>query len=58
MFIIYSYFRVLAGEDGTRPSIASNRDGKDLTEAEDVKKMGKEYTEEQKKMQKRSSRPR
>ena len=37
---------------GTHPSIASNRDGKDLTEAEDVKKMGKEYTEEQKKMQK------
>ena len=34
-----------------------DRNGRDLTEAEDIKKRGQEYTEEQK-IQNRSSRPR
>ena len=34
-----------------------DRNGMDLTEAEDIKKRGQEYTEEQK-VQNRSSRPR
>ena len=38
-------------------STIKDRNGMDLTEAEDIKKRGQEYTEEQK-VQNRSSRPR
>ena len=54
---LFKKIRDTKGTFHAKVSSINDRNGMDLTEAEDIKKRGQEYTEEQK-VQNRSSRPR
>ena len=54
---LFKEIRDTKGTFHAKMDTIKNRNGMDLTEAEDIKKRGQEYTEEQK-VQNRSSRPR